>query len=101
VKAGIKAKEIVIVGIVQGDVEATEKIEIRKDAKLVGNIKTARIAIEDGAVFKGSIDIVRTEAPKAAPRPVQAAPVEKPQPAQQSIAASAGGGATEAKRDRS
>lgn len=86
VKAGIKAKEIVIVGAVQGDVEATEKIEIRKDAKLVGNIKTARIAIEDGAVFKGSIDIVRTEAPKTQQKPqaqaaAAAAGAQQPLPA--------------------
>ncbi len=66
--AGIKAREVVALGSVQGNVEATDKIEIRKDAKLVGDIKTARIIIEDGAYFKGSIDIVKPE-PKAAPRP--------------------------------
>src|ERR1017187_7126608 len=76
--ASIKAREVVALGTVQGNVEATEKIEIRKDAKLVGDIKTARIIIEDGAYFKGSIDIVKPE-PKAAPsqpRPqLAAAPV--------------------------
>ncbi len=93
VKATIKAKDIVILGVVQGNVEATEKIDIKKDARLVGDIKTARIAIEDGAVFKGSIDIVRAETPKvAAPRPQ---PVAAPTAAQQSLAASAG---TEPKR---
>ena len=46
---------------IQGNVEATDKIEIRKDAKLVGDIRTARIIIEDGAYFKGSIDIVKPE----------------------------------------
>jgi cytoskeletal protein CcmA (bactofilin family) len=60
-------------------VEATDKIEIRKDAKLVGNIKTARIIIEDGAYFKGSIDIVKPE-PKAAPKVHQPAPPPAPQP---------------------
>ncbi|WP_238325794.1 bactofilin family protein [Bryobacter aggregatus] len=87
-KASIKAKDIVILGTVQGNVEATEKMEIRKDARLVGDIKTARISIEDGAIFKGSIDIIRTEAPKAAaPRPQ---PVAQ-SPAQQTMTASAGG----------
>ena len=70
VRAGIKAREIVVLGTVDGNVEALDKIDIRKDAKLVGDIKTARIIIEDGAYFKGSIDIVRNEQPKPAqPRP--------------------------------
>src|SRR4051812_23095258 len=51
VQAGIKAREIVVHGGIQGNVEATEKIEIRKDARLVGDIKTSRIVIEDGAYF--------------------------------------------------
>lgn len=75
VRAGVKAREIVVLGTIDGNVEALDKIDIRKDAKLVGDIKTARIIIEDGAYFKGSIDIVRTETPKPAapPRPQAAA----------------------------
>jgi cytoskeletal protein CcmA (bactofilin family) len=64
VHAGVKAREVVALGAIQGNVEASERIEIRKDAKLVGDIKTARIVIEDGAYFKGGIDILRPEAPK-------------------------------------
>src|SRR5436305_11050224 len=76
VRAGIKAREIVVLGTIDGNVEALDKIDIRKDAKLVGDIKTARIVIEDGAYFKGSIDIVRNETPKpAAPRPQAVAAV--------------------------
>jgi cytoskeletal protein CcmA (bactofilin family) len=77
VVATIKAREIVVLGTVQGNIETREKIEIRKDAKVVGDIRTARIVIEDGAYFKGGIDIVRAEAPKPAAVPA-AAP--KPQP---------------------
>ena len=74
VRAGIKAREIVVLGTIDGNVEALDKIDIRKDAKLVGDIKTARIIIEDGAYFKGSIDIVKNEQPKPAqPRPQAAA----------------------------
>jgi cytoskeletal protein CcmA (bactofilin family) len=62
---GVKAREIVVLGTIHGNVEASDKIEIRKDAKLVGDIKTARIVIEDGAYFKGSIDIVKTDTGKA------------------------------------
>lgn len=70
VLASVKAREIVVLGTIHGNVEASEKIDIRKEAKLVGDIKTSRIVIEDGAYFKGNIDIIRAEAPRpAAPRP--------------------------------
>jgi cytoskeletal protein CcmA (bactofilin family) len=75
VHAQVKAREVIAQGNVQGNVEATDKIEIRKDAKLVGDIRTARIIIEDGAYFKGSIDIVKPEPAKASPKPQQAQPV--------------------------
>jgi cytoskeletal protein CcmA (bactofilin family) len=75
VQASVKAREIVVLGAIHGNVEATDKIDIRKDARLVGDIKTARIVIEDGAYFKGSIDIVKSgDAKKKDPNPqVQAA----------------------------
>jgi cytoskeletal protein CcmA (bactofilin family) len=60
-QARVKAREVVVLGTVHGNVEASDKIDIRKGAKLVGDIKTARIVIEDGAYFKGSIDIARVE----------------------------------------
>jgi cytoskeletal protein CcmA (bactofilin family) len=76
-QAGVKAREVVVLGTIHGNVEASDKIDIRKDAKLVGDIKTARIVIEDGAYFKGSIDIARPEISKPAappqPRPASAA----------------------------
>jgi cytoskeletal protein CcmA (bactofilin family) len=74
-QAGVKAREVVVLGTIHGNVEASDKIDIRKDAKLVGDIKTARIVIEDGAYFKGSIDIARPEIakPAAAPQPKPAA----------------------------
>jgi cytoskeletal protein CcmA (bactofilin family) len=89
VHATIKAREVVALGTIQGNVEAADKIEIRKDAKLVGDIKTARIIIEDGAYFKGSIDIVKSEPAKAASKP-------QPAPAPQANAVPAG--AADAKR---
>jgi cytoskeletal protein CcmA (bactofilin family) len=74
VHASVKAREVVALGTIQGNVEATDRIEIRKDAKLVGDIRTARIIIEDGAYFKGSIDIVKPEPVKTkAPQPAPAA----------------------------
>ncbi len=87
VQASVKAREIIVLGTILGNVDVTDKIDIRKDAKLVGDIRTARIVIEDGAYFKGSTDIVRADAKPApkvqaagagsvsAPAPVPAAPV--------------------------
>jgi cytoskeletal protein CcmA (bactofilin family) len=97
VLAGIKAREIVVLGTIHGNVETTDKIDIRKDAKLVGDIKTARVVIEDGAYFKGNIDIVRAEVPKPqpAPKPQPVASAVAPPPAAtgtHNIAAAAGGG---------
>ncbi len=63
VQAGLKAREIIIQGSIQGNVDASDKIDIKKEAKLVGDIKTSRIVIEDGAYFKGSIDISKAAAP--------------------------------------
>src|SRR5665811_2038342 len=79
VRATIKAREVVALGAIHGNVEATDKIEIRSDATLTGDIRTARIIIEDGAYFKGSIDIVKPEPVKAPAKP--AAPAHAPAPA--------------------
>jgi cytoskeletal protein CcmA (bactofilin family) len=73
----VKAREIVVLGSIQGNVEATDKIDIRKDAKLVGDIKTARIVIEDGAYFKGSIDIAKGADTKPQPPPQQPPKVQQ------------------------
>jgi cytoskeletal protein CcmA (bactofilin family) len=83
VQAAIKAREVVVLGVVQGNVDANDKIEIKKDAKLVGDIRTARIIIEDGAYFKGSIDIVK-------PEPVRAAAAGKAAPVMPSAPMPAG-----------
>ena len=77
-RAAIKAREVVALGGIQGNVDATEKIEIRKDARLVGDIRTARIIIEDGAYFKGSIDIVKPEPAKTSAPKQPAAPAVAP-----------------------
>jgi cytoskeletal protein CcmA (bactofilin family) len=96
VRASVKAKEVIVLGTLTGNVETGDRIDIRKDAKLVGDIKTARIVIEDGAYFKGNVDIVRAEVPKAAsassnsgPRP-QSTPTSSPATASPAMAAGAG-----------
>jgi cytoskeletal protein CcmA (bactofilin family) len=77
VQASVKAREVVIFGQVQGNVEAADKVDIRREAKLVGDITTARISIEDGALFKGSIDIRKPE-PKPAGAGAAATPAATP-----------------------
>ena len=80
VRATVKAREVVALGTIQGNVEAADKIEIRKDAKLTGDIRTARIIIEDGAYFKGSIDIVKPEPAKTAVKAQASNPSAQPTP---------------------
>ena len=64
------------------------------EAKLVGDITTSRISIEDGAYFKGNIDIVRAEVakPQPAPKPQPVASATAPAAGTHNIAAAAGGG---------
>lgn len=57
IRANINAKEVVIHGKVDGNVTGSQRVELRKSAILVGDIATQRILIEDGAFFKGGIDI--------------------------------------------
>jgi cytoskeletal protein CcmA (bactofilin family) len=60
--ADINARDVVVYGFVKGNVHAKGRIEIKKDGSVIGNLTTAQIMIEDGADFKGSIEIDRREA---------------------------------------
>jgi cytoskeletal protein CcmA (bactofilin family) len=57
VAANISAREIVVLGKVRGNVSATDRVDIRAEGSLSGDVAAARISIEDGAFFKGGIDI--------------------------------------------
>jgi cytoskeletal protein CcmA (bactofilin family) len=59
VNANIKAQEIIVFGTIKGNVESESRVALRSGASIVGDIKTAGIVIEDGAYFKGGIDISR------------------------------------------
>ena len=61
VRANIEARNVVVHGRVNGDIHASERVELRKTASLAGDIATARISIDDGAFFKGGIDIQKPE----------------------------------------
>lgn len=60
VTADIIAREVVVYGSVKGNLRAKDRIEIKKDGSVNGDLTTARIMIEDGAYFKGSIEIDKT-----------------------------------------
>ena len=57
VSANINAREIVVLGKVKGNLTASDRVDIRSDGSLTGDVVAARISIEDGAFFKGGIDI--------------------------------------------
>src|SRR5208282_3394972 len=70
VRANIEARNVILHGRVDGDIHASERVELRKSASLSGDITTVRISIEDGAFFKGTIDIQKPEpAPKIETKP--------------------------------
>jgi len=57
VSANVTAREIVVLGKVRGNLTASDRVDIRSDGSLTGDVVAARISIEDGAYFKGGIDI--------------------------------------------
>ena len=57
VSANISAREIVVLGKVRGNMTASDRVDIRAEGSLTGDIVAQRISIEDGAYFKGGIDI--------------------------------------------
>ena len=87
VAANITAREIVVLGKVRGNMTASDRVDIRSEGSLTGDVTAQRISIEDGAFFKGGIDIRK---PGNDAKPVNAAQVNsganseaaKPVPAQ-------------------
>ena len=67
VRANVQAKEIVVHGKVEGNLNGTDRVELKRSAVQVGDISTQRIVIEDGAYFKGAIDIRKDAKPAAKP----------------------------------
>ena len=91
VKAEIQARQVSVLGSVVGNISAREKISIRRTGHVVGDLVAATVAIEEGAYFKGSIDIVKPEALKNAPRPQSPSPVAASNPAPAAAGVPGGG----------
>ena len=69
VAANINAREIVVLGKVRGNLTASDRVDIRSDGSLTGDVIAARISIEDGAFFKGGIDIRKGGQPQSNAKP--------------------------------
>ena len=92
VRAHVKVRSITVLGRLEGSVTAAEKIEIRKTGSLEGDLVTPRIVIEDGAVFRGSIDIVKPDVAQSSPAASNDKGA-KHRPSVQSLGAAAAAGA--------
>jgi cytoskeletal protein CcmA (bactofilin family) len=68
VRGEIVAREVVVYGDVTGEIQAAERIEVKKDASVLGALTTPRITIEEGAHFKGAIEVERST-PQPGPDP--------------------------------
>jgi cytoskeletal protein CcmA (bactofilin family) len=64
IKATITARDVVVHGRVEGNISASERVELKRSCSLTGDVTTQRIVIEDGAFFKGAIDIKEPKEPK-------------------------------------
>ncbi len=67
VRANVLGRSVTVEGEVEGDLHAEEQISIRKSGKVHGNLSAPRVTIEDGAMFKGSIDMDRKAVSRPAP----------------------------------
>ncbi len=88
--ANVSAKEVVVMGTVTGNIHCTDRLDIRSEATVTGDVVTPRVCIEDGALVKGSVE-VRTEKRQAQAHnekpQMQAKPVEPAKPEPQKVAA--------------
>jgi cytoskeletal protein CcmA (bactofilin family) len=81
IKASVFAKAVIVQGEVTGNIHATEKIDIRDAGSVDGDLASPRVAIADGAHFRGSIDMQRTGSAKPdAAKPAENKPAVSPAP---------------------
>lgn len=78
VAANIVAREVVVLGKVRGNCQASDRVDIRSEGSLTGDVIAARISIEDGAFFKGGIDIRKPGSADVKSNSTQTAAVNEP-----------------------
>lgn len=98
--ANVSAKEVVVMGAVTGNIHCTDRLDIRSEGSLTGDVVTPRVCIEDGAIVKGSVEVkaanrqaAQPEKPQAHGKPVEAVKAAEP-PKAAAAAASAATSAT-------
>ena len=91
IKAQVFAKAVIVLGEVNGNVTASEKVDIRDGGSVDGDIISPRVAIAEGAHFRGSVDMQRKGQPQgqAQPQPQQQSRAAQQQPQTASVAAQA------------
>ena len=67
VDADVAARDVVILGVLNGNVTASARVELRKGGNLTGNIRAARLSIEEGALLSGKVELTDTAGSKVAP----------------------------------
>jgi len=95
-KANITAREVVIMGKVTGNVQCTDRLDLRSEGSLTGDVITQRVSVEDGAVLKGSIEVRATDTKNVKTQPQAQTPNRpaeqgKPAPEQPKAAAATAG----------
>jgi cytoskeletal protein CcmA (bactofilin family) len=88
VAANITAREVVILGKVQGNIQCSDRLDIRSEGALTGDVVTQRISVEDGAILKGSVQVRAVEHNKSQAQK-QAQAEAKPATTEQARAAAA------------
>jgi cytoskeletal protein CcmA (bactofilin family) len=84
IKAELFAKAVVVLGEVIGNVSATEKVDIRENGSVEGDITSPRVAIAEGAHFRGSVDMAqKAKQVSSGPRPAEVKSQPAPQPVMQ------------------
>ena len=73
VQANISAREVVIMGKVTGNVECSDRVDIRSEGTLTGDVVSARISVEDGAMLRGSVQLNPSEQKHESPKAMGAA----------------------------
>jgi cytoskeletal protein CcmA (bactofilin family) len=92
VTANIDAKEVVIMGSVKGNIQCTDRLDIRSEGSLTGDVTSPRVSVEDGAMLKGSVE-VRAGSQKQDKAQTQAVSKSSASDAEKPKAAAAGAGA--------
>jgi cytoskeletal protein CcmA (bactofilin family) len=82
IKAQVFAKSVIVLGEVTGNVTASDKVDIRDNGSVDGDIISPRVAIAEGAHFRGSVDMQRKAAQAAPPKPEVKAAAPQPAAAQ-------------------